>query len=192
MTKKQKLARLTMCALFMALIAVMTVTPYFGYITVGVIEITTIHIAVIFGAAVLGPKYGALLGGFWGVTCLLRALTNTALYGLFLNPLISVVPRILVGLIAGLVFVGLKKTKLKEPLSLGITAAVGTLTNTLLVLSAIYIFGGMINVYADLYELVKTIFATIIGVNGVIELVSAIIIVPVLYSATKKYFIKKL
>ena len=56
MKKKQKLTYLVMCALFAALIVVMTFTPYLGYITVGVIEITTLHIVVIFASTVLGFK----------------------------------------------------------------------------------------------------------------------------------------
>ena len=70
MKQKKKLTRLVMCALFSALIVVMTFTPYLGYITVGVIEITTLHAVVIFGAAVLGPAMGAVLGGVWGLTCI--------------------------------------------------------------------------------------------------------------------------
>ena len=193
MNRKKKLTRLVTASLFMALTVVMTVTPYFGYISYGnIIEITTIHIAVILSAAMLGPEYGALLGGFWGLTCLLRAATNPAIYGLFLNPLISVVPRIFVGLVAGLVFRALKKTKLKQPVSLGITAAAGTLTNTVLVLTAIQLFGGMLNTYASILELVKQIFTVIISVNGLIELIAAIILVPVIYTSTQKFFNDKL
>lgn len=189
MKKKQQIARLTITALFAALTVVMTVTPYFGYITYGgIIEITTIHIAVILGSSVLGKKYGALLGGIWGLTCLCRALTNPALYGLFLNPLISVVPRIAVGFVAGLSAQHLLKTRLPKAVALGITAALASLTNTVLVLSAIYFFGGTLNFYADLYELVKGVFSTIIGINGIIELAGAVILVPAIYIPTEKYF----
>lgn len=193
MEKKKRIARLTLTALFAALTVVMTVTPYFGYITYGgIIEITTIHIAVILGASVLGKKHGALIGGIWGVTCLCRALTNTALYGLFLNPLISVVPRIAVGFVAGLLSEKLLKTKLPKPVALGITAAISSLTNTVLVLSAIYFFGGTLNFYADLYELVKGVFSTLIGINGIIELAGAVILVPAIYLPTERYFKNKI
>ena len=109
MKEKKKLIRLVMCALFAALIVVMTFTPYLGYITVGIIEITTLHIVVILGAAILGPKYGAVLGGVWGLTCIMRAFQ----FGIipFQNPLESLVPRVIVGLVAGLIFYGLSKTK---------------------------------------------------------------------------------
>ena len=185
------------CALFAALTVVMTVTPYFGYIKYNPVapEITTIHIVVILAAAILGPKDGALIGGIWGITCLCRAFTDPA-FALFINPLISVLPRIIVGLVAGAVSKGLLKKAEKKPKAkpfvLGLTAVVGTLTNTVLVLTAMHFFGDMINVYADLYKMVSMIYTTIISVNGIIELVAAVIIVPALYMATERYFKNKL
>ncbi len=193
MNKKKNFAVLTVTSLFTALIIVMTVTPYFGYIQYGgIIEITTIHIAVIFAACVLGPGKGAFIGGVWGVSCLLRAFTNTALYGLFLNPLISVVPRIIVGLVAGLLFKAFCKHNVKKVISLTVTAALGTLTNTVLVLSAISVFGGTLNTYGDLLELVKSVFTVILSLNGGLELAAAVILVPILYMNTEKYFKRRL
>ncbi len=188
MNKKQKLTRLITAAIFIALTFVMTFVPQFGYISYGgVIEITTLHILIIYGACVLGPAYGALLGGMWGLSCVLRATTNP-LWGLFLNPLISVVPRILVGLVAGLVFKALKKTKVPKAVSLGIAAVAGTLTNTVLVLTAIQFTGDWINVYANLQAIVQNVYGVLISVNGILELVAAVILVPALYLGTEKAF----
>ncbi len=238
----EKTKKMVLCAIFSAIIIVMTVVPYTGYINYGLIEITTLHIPVILGAAVLGWKYGAVLGGVWGITCLIRAFTNPA-WVLFTNPLISVIPRIVVGLVAGAVF-GLLRRRMRKgyssaavpalialliaalaylpvssafelslPVRLAIcagifalcavvfavidkkaskgagsapcviTAVAATLTNTILVLSAIYIFGGMFDSYKVFYELFKTILATLIGLNGAIELAAAVIVVPLLYRA---------
>ncbi|HIU48044.1 MAG TPA: ECF transporter S component [Candidatus Avimonoglobus intestinipullorum] len=179
---KKNVRSLVLASIFAALIVVMTVTPYFGYITYGPVEITTLHIVVILGAVFLGWKYGAVLGGIWGVTCVLRAFTNP-IWAPFINPLISVLPRILVGLFAGLVFSGLRKKNVHSVVAAGAAAIVGTLTNTVLVLSTLYLFGGMIKIYTDFFELFKTIWLTIIGINGVIELIAAIVLVPVLYKA---------
>ena len=179
MNKTKKMAA---AGLLTALIVVMTIVPYTGYINYGGIEITTLHIPVILGAALLGPWYGALLGGVWGVTCLVRAFTNP-LWIMFTNPLISVLPRILVGLVAGLVMMSLKKSKLKPTLSAAISAVAATLTNTVLVLSAIYVFGGMFTSYKVFFELFKTIIGTVIGVNGLIELAAALLLVPLVYNA---------
>lgn len=190
MKEKKKLVRLVMCALFAALIVVMTFTPYLGYITVGIIEITTLHIAVIFGACVLGAKYGAVLGGVWGATCIMRAFQ----FGIipFQNPMVSLVPRIVVGLVAGLVFLGLSKTKCKKPIALGIASLAGTVTNTVLVLSSLQLFGGFTTLFGESAKTLDVIIGTLISTNGLIELASAIIVVPALYMATEKYFKSKI
>lgn len=182
MKKTQKLAT---AGILTGLIIVMTLIPYTGYINYGAIEITTLHIPVILGAALLGTGYGAVLGGIWGITCLLRAFTNP-LWIMFTNPLISVLPRILVGVVAGLVMAALKKTKLPTAVSGGICGAAGTICNTALVLGAISIFGGLFDSYSAVFELFKSIVSYLITINGVIELVAAVIIVPAVYVAVTK------
>ncbi len=190
MKNKKKLVRLVMCALFAALIVVMTFTPYLGYITVGIIEITTLHIVVIFGAVVLGPKYGAVLGGVWGLTCIMRAFQLGIIP--FQNPMVSLVPRMIVGIIAGLIAMLLLKTKLPKGISLGISAFAGTLTNTVLVLSSLRIFGGFTVLFGEAAKTLDVIIATLISTNGLIEAASAIVLVPVLYIATEKHFKNKI
>lgn len=175
-----KLRDFVLAAILSALIIVMTVVPYTGYITVGIVEITTLHIVVALGAVFLGWKYGAILGAVWGITCLIRAFTNP-LWIMFTNPLISVVPRILVGAVGGWVFAGMQKTKAGDVVSAIVAAIAATLTNTVLVLSSMYAFGGIVESYAEFFEVFKSIFTTIISLNGVIELVAAAIIVPLVY-----------
>ncbi len=188
MKKKQNLVRLIMCALFSALIVVMTFTPYLGYISVGPIEITTLHIIAIFGALVLGPKQGAIVGGVWGATCIIRAIQLG--FAPFINPLVSLVPRVLVAVVAGLVFAGLSKTKCPKVVSLVVSTLAGTLTNTVLVISALHIFGGFETLLGAAAAALETIILTLIGTNGLIELISALVIVPSLYMATEKFFKK--
>ncbi len=190
MKKKQKLVYLVMCALFAALIVVMTFTPYLGYITVGVIEITTLHIVVIFASTVLGCKYGAIIGGVWGLTCIIRAFQMGFIP--FQNPMVSLIPRIIVGLMAGLVFFLLSKAKCPKAISLSISAFMGTLTNTVLVLSMLKVFGGFEVLFGEAAKTLDVIIATLIGTNGIIEMVAAVILVPILYMATEKYFKKAL
>lgn len=186
MSERKSLRKFVLAAIFAALIGVMTVVPYTGYISYGVIEITTLHIVVILGAVFLGPKYGTILGGFWGVTCWLRAFTNP-LFIMFTNPLISLLPRLLVGLVAGWVYAGLRKTKCPDMVAAGITAAAGTLTNTFLVLSALNLFGGMVKSYEAFFKMFQSMFEVIISVNGLIELGAAVILVPILARSLRRF-----
>ena len=176
-TDTRNLAR---AGILCALIIVMTIVPYTGYIYYGLIEITTLHIVDAVGAVLLGWEYGAVLGLVWGITCVLRALTNP-LWAPFVNPLISVFPRVIVGAVGGVVAQGLRKLKLRSGLVAGISAAAATLTNTVLVLSALKLFSSVLTGM----PLFGTIYATLIGVNGSIELVAAILLVPVIVAAIK-------
>ena len=179
------LKKLTLCSVLSALIIVMTFVPYTGYISYGlVIEITTLHIVVILGAVLLGWKYGAVLGGVWGSFCIVRALITGA-WPDFINPMVSFVPRVIVGIVAGLVFYALCKMRVNKYASALITAIFGTLTNTVLVLSALRIFGTFFEEFIE-GGLLQTILTTIIGINGVIELVAAVVIVPVIYAAIRR------
>lgn len=178
--RKTNTKNLVRAGILSALIIVMTVVPYTGYIYYGLIEITTLHIVVAAGAVLLGWEYGAVLGFVWGVSCMLRALTNP-LWAPFVNPLISVLPRVLVGAVGGLTASGLRKLKLRSGLVSGVSAAAATLTNTVLVLSALKLFSAVLSGT----PLLGTIYATLIGVNGVIELVAAILLVPVIVAAVR-------
>ncbi len=176
--RKTDTKNLVRAGILSALIIVMTVVPYTGYINYGLVEITTLHIVVAVGAVMLGWQYGAVLGFVWGVTCILRALTNP-LWAPFVNPLISLVPRVLVGIVGGLTASGLRKLRLRTGLVAALSAAAATLTNTILVLSALKLFSAVLTGL----PLLGTIYATLIGVNGSIELVAAILLVPVIVAA---------
>jgi len=176
--RKTDTRSLVRAGILSALIIVMTVVPFTGYINYGLVEITTLHIVVAVGAVMLGWQYGAVLGFVWGITCILRALTNP-LWAPFINPLISLVPRVAVGIIAGLTAQGLRKLRLRTGLVAGLSAAAATLTNTVLVLSALKLFSVMLTGL----PLLGTIYATLIGVNGSIELVAAVLLVPVIVAA---------
>ena len=65
MNIESKTRSLVLAAVFIAIIVIMAFTP-FGYIPLGFMNATIIHIPVIIGAIILGPKYGGFLGnGVW-------------------------------------------------------------------------------------------------------------------------------
>lgn len=182
---RQRLLMITTLGLLMAMIIIMTYIPNLGYITTGFFSITIIHIPVIIGAILTGPIGGLILGATWGLTSWHYATTlGTIEAAIFVNPLVSILPRILVGLIISYTALGLRKLiPLEFPRHI-VVSIVGTLSNTVLVLSAIFLFAssGLVTFNQGL----STIFTFVISLNGSLEILSAALIAPVVLRALSK------
>lgn len=177
-----------------ALIIVMTFVPYIGYISYGWLSITLIHIPVIIGACVLGWKGGAILGGVWGAACIVKAILQppTPLEGiLFRNPLIALIPRVIAGAAAGLVFELITKKDKSGHLATALAAVAACLCNTAFVMGGIYLFygekyGAQLNINAISFGGLTNYIVAAFGVNAVIEIaVGVAIAVPVAYALRK-------
>ena len=187
-------------SLFTAIIIIMAMVPGLGYIPLGVIRATIIHVPVIIGALVLGPKKGAILGGIFGLTSLINntfAPTVTSfvfspfytmgeIHGGVKSLIICFVPRILIGIVAYYVYKLVRKvmknSKHSMVTALAISGVIGSLTNTLLVMNLIYLFFG--ESYAAVkeiaYEALYGTILTVIGTNGIPEaIVSAILVTAI-------------
>jgi uncharacterized membrane protein len=111
-------------------------------------------------------------------------MNGTADAAIFLDPRISVVPRIFVGLLSAWYFIGIKaligkfiqNRKTVEVISATATGILGTITNTVLVLTAINLFGG--SGVLKLGMVLSTIIQTAIAINGIVELVLSAILLP--------------
>lgn len=171
--------------------ALILLQVYIPIVIPGGLQIVTVHITVALGAIILGTRDGAILGLVWGLLSLFRAYTSpvsplTIL--LFTNPAIAIIPRVLVGIAAGLLFnVFYQKTKLKKAVSLSITGVGSALVNTLFVLLLTVIFfqhdpnalfgaarGGGSNTNLLIFLL------TVFGINSIIEAVTAGVLVPLI------------
>lgn len=192
MQKQNHARKISILALFAAIIIIQNYVPLVGYIPVGMLEITTIHITVIVAAILLGPVDGGIVGGIWGLVDWLRAITVTssALGNVVMvNPLISIVPRILIGVITGWLVNWLIKTKLPQQVTFIISSVLGSLVNTVLVLSLIYVFyhnGSQVYAALNLKELMPYLL-TVAGVHGIPEAIAAGIIAPLLAAPLLKY-----
>ena len=156
-----------------------------GFPAVGPINATTLHIPVILGAVLEGPVFGGILGLIMGVTSLLSALLAPNVSSpFFLRPEISILPRILIGLVAAGVFKLLIK-KMNRSWAAGIAAACGTLTNTILVVSLMTWRGAVGAVDAQVWETLKAVMGVIVSISGVCELLLAIIITVALEKALR-------
>lgn len=109
-------------ALMVAIIFVMAFTPLGYFQTMG-LSITFLTVPVAVGAIILGPKGGAICGLAFGITsfmqCFGMGAFGTMLFSI--NPLgtafVCIVPRLLEGLLCGLIFQALKKFYEKRSLS---------------------------------------------------------------------------
>ena len=190
MRTRSSLRNMILASILCALVVVMTVVPYTGYISIGgVLEITTLHIVTILAGVLLGWKYGAIVGGVWGLTCILRCIIALPIYKPFgfANVFVAFLPRVCVGAVAGLLFSLMKRTHVARTPSIMIAAIGGTLTNTVLVLSAMTIYCKVHGVEgyetAGVYTVLQSIVASLAALNGIVELLAAVIIVPAVYFA---------
>ena len=162
--------RITTIALLGAISAVLGLTPL-GFLQVGIISVTFMHIPVIIAAILEGPIAGGIVGLIFGISSIISNMPKVT-GPIFLNPMVSVVPRVLIGIISAYVYKWTKNT--------AITAAAGTATNTIGVLSAIYFMAAQqfANIKGVTPDVVGKILLGTAATNGIAEIVVAIILVP--------------
>ena len=185
-------------ALFTAIVFVLGLTPL-GMVPLGLIKATTLHIPVIIGCLLLGPRYGAVLGFMFGLVSFLSNTMSPAVLSFAFTPLVPVpgtpngsplslvicfVPRILVGVVPWFVYRGLQKLMKEssrgEILSMAIAGASGAILNTGLVMSLIYFL--FRDAYASVngipVEAVAGVVLGVVGTNGVAETALAAVLPP--------------
>jgi uncharacterized membrane protein len=143
MAAKSNVRKIVVAGALGALSIALFLTP-FGYIPwLAGASLTVMHIPAIIGAVLEGPVVGTIVGGIFGITALITAATapKGPIDVFFVNPLISVLPRLLVGLAAWAVFKAFRgKRAAVAAASAGIA---GSLTNTVFVLGALVAFGAI-------------------------------------------------
>ncbi len=184
---------LVQLSLMSALILIMAFIPFLGYIPLGFTRATIIHIPVIIGSILLGPKKGAFLGLLFGLTSLLNNTFNPTVTSFVFTPFYSVgdtsgnalslvicfLPRILVGIVPYYVYKGirklLKQKKGAEAVSLSAAGLAGSLVHTLLVMNFIYFFFGRSYAAAMQGVSIESLYGVIMGVIGINGMPEAIV-----------------
>lgn len=95
---------------------------------------TVMHVPAILGGALEGPIVGLLAGGIFGVFSFIQPEVP-----LFANPLISILPRLLIGVVAWAAFVRLRGVSVD--LAAVVSGVLGSLTNTVGVLGMAVLLG---------------------------------------------------
>ena len=115
-----------------------------------IVSLTIMHTPVILAAIIGGLWSGIGVGFVFGIYSLIQAAIHPSgmLDPLFVNPLVSVLPRMLIGVAAWGIHRLLKMIpKMPRVLSSSIAAFFGSLTNTIFVIGAIY--GIKINIFVN-------------------------------------------
>lgn len=192
---KTDVRRMTTLAMFSGILLVMGMTGI-GFIPLPVIKATTMHIPVILGAILLGPSGGAVLGAVFGLCSIWANTTTPGLLAFAFSPFmttegfvgvlkslwIALGCRIMLGLIAGWLWQGLKKLKINENIAMPVVSAVSTIFHTVLVMGSIYIL------LAEQYAAAKNVaFSAVFGLimgtvtaSGIPEAIAAAVLVTVI------------
>ena len=191
-TKKHDTSWMVSVALMAAIVIVLANTPL-GMIQLPIIKATTVHIPVILGAILLGPGAGAILGAVFGICSLVSNtmaptllsfafspfLSTTGIPGALKAIWISVGCRILIGVVAGWLWVLFTKIKLNQFIALPIVGFVGSMVNTVTVMGSIYFL--FAQQYAEAKEVALTaVFGLVMGTvtaSGIPEAIAAAVLV---------------
>ncbi|MBC8532971.1 ECF transporter S component [Yeguia hominis] len=178
-SKKTNILRLTLLAMLTAIILLVTCLPLQ---TLG-LEISLAMVPISVGAVLLGPSGGAILGGIYGIFSFLQCLgflkpstLGIALYAI--NPgftaVTCIVPRILCGLLAGLIFVAIQKIDRTKWLRYTLACLACPLLNTLFFMSALLFFFGQTDLIQGYMQQLGVynpflFVLAFVGINGLVE-----------------------
>lgn len=190
---------LVLLSMFTAIIFLLAFTPI-GLIDLPLIKATILHVPVIIGSILLGPKKGAFLGGVFGLTSIIKNTMVPSALSFAFSPFIPVpgmdygspwalvicfVPRILVGVTPWLVYQVIQHIHSSLGVRAGgmaISAIVGAFTNTALVMGMIFLV--FRQAYANMngipVDAVLGVILGVVGTNGVPEAIVAAVLTPAL------------
>lgn len=114
---------------------------FLGYTRLGFIPVpnlagnaTIMHVPAILGGALEGPVVGTIVGGIFGIFSFIQAEVP-----FFRDPLVSILPRLFIGVVAWAVFASLRNISLD--LAAAAAGVLGSLTNTVGVLGMAVLLG---------------------------------------------------
>lgn len=207
MARRAAIRDMVLLALFVAILLLMTFTPI-GLIDLPLIKATILHVPVIIGAILMGPKKGAFLGAVFGIASLIKNTMIPSALSFAFSPFIpvpgtdsgsvwaveiSIIPRMLIGPAAWLIYKGIEKITSSKigfrAVGAVIAGAFGAIVNTALVMGLIYF------VFKDAYAAmngipVDAVLAAILGIvaaNGIPEAIAAAVLVPIIVLPLQKF-----
>jgi uncharacterized membrane protein len=180
------LRELTITGLLVGITIFLGLTGY-GFIPLPFMNATILHVPTIIGALMAGPKVGFMVGLLFGLFSFFQSLRAPSVllqialqYSVLADAFICIVPRMLIGVGAWVVF---KHFPGNIHIKTAIAAITGSLLNTILFLGSLFVLVGkpIAEAQGISVDAVGALILSIVGINGVPEaIVCALIIVPVL------------
>lgn len=200
--REKSVKTLVLYGMFVAVVFLLGLTPL-GFIYLPMASITTVHIPVIVGGYTLGKKGGAVLGFFFGLTSFIKCFTTPdaiaaimlgtttgfGAYNVLLILAVIFLPRILTGFFAASVYQLIGGTGKRQAAAMGISAFVGSMTNTVFFLGGLYILA-FEQTAAAMGVAGSALAATLMGIvagNGIIEAIAAVVICTAVGKAISAY-----
>lgn len=181
-TKKYSTKNLVLLGVLCSILLIMSFTPL-GYLNIGPLAISLNMIPVAVAAVTLGFTEAAIMGGIFGLTSFLQCLGigGTSLMGVALfeiSPVLAFiqrfVPRVLAGLLSGLIYSGVRKL-LNHNAACFITGFCAALLNTVLFMLALVLLFGNTQYMQSLIngQNILVFICTFVGINAVVEMLAA-------------------
>lgn len=181
--KNGNVKRMAGIALLMALVVVLQFLG--GMIPpVGGFSISLVLIPIVLGAAVFGPKAGALLGAAFGAVVTINCITGTDVGGAMVfqaNPILCILvvmgKGILAGFVSGLVYRVLRNTN--GYLAMCLAAAVCPIVNTgTFIICMMTFFRDVLAVWAGGGEIIAYVLSGLVLCNFIPELIINLVFSP--------------
>ena len=167
-------------AILAAIEIFMTVTNL-GYFTIGSTAFTVLHIPAFIATALAGLPQGLLIAGIFGLSSLISAyfFASGVLDYLFLDPRISVVPRLMIPFVVWLVYkvvchIADDHTLSARLICSGFASVSGVIANAVFVVSSIAILDPVAMGITDSLSASTIVVTNIIAINIFCEIIAAV------------------
>jgi uncharacterized membrane protein len=187
---KNKTKDIALIAIMTTLILIFAIFP----ISIGAVDMAFMALLpVIVVTQVKGLKFGIILGAIFGIVSFAVSFSlRSVLSPIFMNPLVSIVPRLFIAVATHfsgvLIEKILAKTKLNakiaDSIKYGVSGALGVCTNTVLVLGMMLVFNFGKNVGGA--EIGWALIGMILATNFLIEIViTTVLCIPISLAVNK-------
>ena len=181
--------RMAQLAILTAILLILAFTPL-GYLKVGPLSITFLTLPVAIGAVLLGAKESLFLGAVFGLTSFFQCFgmdqLGVALMGVspVKTAIMCILPRLLVGLLPGLIYHGLKNKQ--EKVGVALTCLSAPLINTIFFLGSLVLLFGKEPVITQFGNSVWAILSAMGIANVLLEAPVCLIVGTAICLALKK------